>query len=45
MKRAIILFVIIATAGSCLAPKKKYIYQSFQIVYHSDTRGYVQPCG
>jgi hypothetical protein len=42
---AVFLLVLFAILVACTATQRPYTYQTFQLVYHSDTRGYVQPCG
>ena len=45
MKKITLLIVLLAALVGCLAAKKQYQYQTFYLLYHSDTRGYVLPCG
>jgi hypothetical protein len=42
---AVFLFGLVAILVAATAAQEPYAYQSFQLVYHSDTRGYVRPCG
>jgi len=45
MKKITLFVFLLALLAGCLAVKKQYIYQPFYFIYHSDTRGYVLPCG
>jgi hypothetical protein len=45
MKKIILFLFLMAGLAGCQAAKKQYNYQPFYLLYHSDTRGYVLPCG
>ena len=45
MKKTTLFVFLLAVLAGSLAAKKQYNYQPFYLIYHSDTRGYVLPCG
>jgi hypothetical protein len=45
MKCSIIAILLAVMAGGCLQPQKTASYESFQLVYDSDIRGFYNPCG
>lgn len=45
MKFRIFAVLLAVAAGGCLQPQQNNSYVSFKLVYHSDTRGFYNPCG
>jgi hypothetical protein len=45
MKITVMVSLLVIMIGGCLQPQKTARYESFQLVYHSDTRGFYNPCG
>ena len=45
MKKITLPIVLVTVLAGCLAAKNQSTYQTFYLLYHSDTRGYVLPCG
>ena len=45
MRVTVLISLLVITIGGCLQPQKTPRYETFQLVYHSDTRGFYNPCG
>gem|GEM_PF-5409860 len=45
MRKMTTALLLAVAVGGCVLPRGEAKYRTVQFVYHSDTRGFYQPCG